>query len=227
MKHGYYPTVIYKVFVKNLDLQYQSWGKGKWAVPLLPLIAHGYSTRVTVFIRSHSSKPFCAYAELVGDWEGSWSILYWVCDSFNWLLRPAPPHTFHGVFLHIFCLIPRLHMLNMADHEWSVLNITGITEWEKAQEVVHCREKKKEEKHKSNLKVYLEGQYSLPLQLGASILRSVCGTSDHSATGFSRLTQRHQISTSVLWVCSGVCGGVATCLKNVGKFLTQVPSKGS
>lgn len=54
------------------------------------------------------------------------------------------------VLLHIFCLIPRPHMLNMTDHGWSVLNmicqvsVPGLTEWARAQEVVHCIEKKKE-----------------------------------------------------------------------------------
>lgn len=100
MKHGYYPTAIYKVFVNTLYLQYQSWGKGRWTISLLALIVQGYSSRVAVLIRSYSSNPFCGHAALVGDWRGSWSVSYWVCDSFNWLLHPAPPHTFHGASAH-------------------------------------------------------------------------------------------------------------------------------
>lgn len=47
-------------------------------------------------------------------------------------------------------------MLNVADHEWSVLNmicqvsVPEFIEWEGAQELLHCTEKKKEKKIKSN-----------------------------------------------------------------------------
>lgn len=188
-----------------------------------------------------SSNPFCGYAALRGDWEGFLSILYWVCDSFNWLLHPAPPHTFHGAFLHICCLIPRPQMLNMVDHEWSVLNlichdVSGLTEWEKAQKVVHCKGEKKKAPKKpqtSNHKARLEDQNSLLLHL---LLPEVWAVDFHSETNVWNLrSQCHSpqadTKTSGSQQCcvfaQGVCGGVATSLIRTGKFLTQIPSKGS
>lgn len=145
------------------------------------------------------------------------------------------------VLLHIFCLIPRPHILNMTDHKWPVLNmicqvsVPGLTEWERAQNVVHRTEKKKKRrKNKSNWKAHLEDQYSLPLHL---LLPRVWAVGLHPETSvWSLRSQCHRIlqtdtkTPDLVQQCSEfaqeACGGVATCLKRTGKFLTQIPSKG-